>query len=346
MRQNFENGMRQVTGDYVIFFGDDDGILPGQFRFLRRLLEERQPDALSWSLPTYGWPIEGFGKRTGTVRYMKHWAYGTPDTLDIEARRRAILAARHHRTLPQPALYHGCISRRYLEAFRGPSGDIINGAIPDIHITYRIYFRGGTVLHVPHMFSINGFSPASTGNAQHAYNTTDKRAEPALRFKAENQADPLPDVIENVPCIPLIFLQTLETVRHHFPEAAVHVPDYEAWYRYVLNAPRRGDTKLATDLDRILTDHATRTGTLPALETARTRPAPPDWRWYEFTSRLKRMAENAGEFRASAAMDGENTILTAARTCDRLLGDDFGAVLDGRTSRARAWAALKARARG
>ena len=66
MRQNFENGMRQVTGDYVIFFGDDDGILPGQFRFLRRLLEERQPDALSWSLPTYGWPIEGFGKRTGT----------------------------------------------------------------------------------------------------------------------------------------------------------------------------------------------------------------------------------------------------------------------------------------
>src|SRR6056297_1629920 len=38
MRQNFEFAFHQSKGDYLIYFGDDDGILPGQFSFLRSIL--------------------------------------------------------------------------------------------------------------------------------------------------------------------------------------------------------------------------------------------------------------------------------------------------------------------
>ena len=47
MRANFENALKASSGDYVIFFGDDDGILPLQFKFLRNILEKHQPD--TWS---------------------------------------------------------------------------------------------------------------------------------------------------------------------------------------------------------------------------------------------------------------------------------------------------------
>ena len=51
--------------------GDDDGILPGQFRFLRRILENQRPDALSWDYPVYGWPVDGYGNRVGGLRIAK-----------------------------------------------------------------------------------------------------------------------------------------------------------------------------------------------------------------------------------------------------------------------------------
>ena len=50
MRQNFEFGLSASSGDYVSMIGDDDGFLPGQFPSLRRILEERRPDVLSWRI--------------------------------------------------------------------------------------------------------------------------------------------------------------------------------------------------------------------------------------------------------------------------------------------------------
>ena len=69
MRANFEFALKASSGDYVIFFGDDDGIIPDQFKHLRYILEEHTPDSLSWDFLTYVWPIEGYGKKTGGLRF-------------------------------------------------------------------------------------------------------------------------------------------------------------------------------------------------------------------------------------------------------------------------------------
>ena len=61
--------LKASSGDYVIFFGDDDGIIPDQFKHLRYILEEHTPDSLSWDFLTYVWPIEGYGKKTGGLRF-------------------------------------------------------------------------------------------------------------------------------------------------------------------------------------------------------------------------------------------------------------------------------------
>ncbi len=345
MRQNFENGLRHTTGDYVIFFGDDDGILPGQFPFLRRILETETPDTLSWGLPTYGWPVPGFGGKTGSIRFERGRTYGLAQSVDATLLRNHLLACRIGMVTPRPAIYHGCVSRDYLERLRGKNGEVFNSSIPDVHLMYRTLFEGGKLIHVDHMFTLNGFSPASTGNAHHAYASGDARAEPARRFKVEMGTDPVQDVIENAPSVALVQLATLETIRETFPETAQPAPDYDAWYRYVLVSARRSDTELRETLERVLSAHALRTGTMVQYKSALATERPTEGRLARLGAQIARLREKRGSFRLPAAIGDENTILTAVLTCDRLLGQDYAAVLDGTMNRSAAWANLRQRAR-
>jgi len=115
MRENFNRALNESSGDYVIFFGDDDGIVPGQFKYLRQLLETHRPDGLSWNRATYGWPVEGYGRKTGGVRFYRHSVYGTPYAYDPKERNLdALMGCRLNHIAPvTPNIYHGCVSRAY-----------------------------------------------------------------------------------------------------------------------------------------------------------------------------------------------------------------------------------------
>lgn len=76
MRENFNHAFRASSGEYLIYFGDDDGILPKQFPFLRDLIDRHTPDGVSWNRTTYGWLIEGFGKKTGGIRVFRDKIFG------------------------------------------------------------------------------------------------------------------------------------------------------------------------------------------------------------------------------------------------------------------------------
>ena len=68
MRANFENGLRAANGDYVIFIGDDDGVLPGGMAHLRELLECHRPEAVGWKIIQYFWPPDETGCGGGHLR--------------------------------------------------------------------------------------------------------------------------------------------------------------------------------------------------------------------------------------------------------------------------------------
>ncbi len=46
MSDNWEFGLSQVNGGYVLFLGDDDGLLPGAIRDLANLIEVTQSEAI------------------------------------------------------------------------------------------------------------------------------------------------------------------------------------------------------------------------------------------------------------------------------------------------------------
>ncbi|MDA9670900.1 glycosyltransferase family 2 protein [Paracoccaceae bacterium] len=334
MRENFNHALKYSSGEYVIFFGDDDGIVPGQFKYLRAMLETHLPDGLSWNRATYGWPIEGYGNKTGGVRFYRHSAFGKPFFYDPkDTNLNALMGCQLSYLMPvTPNIYHGCVSRDYLNKTAPKSGDYFDSAIPDVNFEYRTIMLGGNFLHADHPFTINGYSPASTGGA-HKKNTPGSLSNKiGQAFIAENKADPLEDVMDHALTVPLAFFSTLETAIKRMGYVD-HVPDYTAWYHYGLSAGKN-NSELVPRIKDILTKHAIETGTEEHLMVAQEMKHKTK---RTFKERLARLNSQVNSFRVSAAIEDENTILSAVEVYDTVLTEHYGAVIDQSLSRDEAW---------
>lgn len=341
MRENFNRALCASSGDYVLFIGDDDAVLTGQFRFLRRILEEYQPDGVSWFRATYGWPIGDFGKKTGGIRFYREDAFGAPTAYDPHDDLTALLHCDLGDLNPTPAIYHGCVSRRYLDRIAPAPEVFFDSMIPDVNFQYRSIYRGGKFLHTRHPFTINGYGPASTGGAHSAPKPGSQSDRIGKSFEAENKADPYVDIIDHALTIQLVFFATLETLRQRDGYDSP-LPSYTDWYQYALNATRLTPGN-APRIKEILNDYAARTGTGKYLKAARTL-SPRAKR--TLGERLTRARSQISSFRLSAERNGENTVLSATQVYDAVLGADYGAVLDKTLPRAAAWRAAKRRSKG
>lgn len=339
MRQNFELALRSSTGDYVIMFGDDDGILPGQFGMLRQILQAERPDALSWDFLTYGWPVEGYGTKVGGVRLRRDKSFGAPYRIDAARRMQELERGIRDMSRPMPLLYHGAMSRAYLDRLKGPEGDYFKSMSPDLYISFRALQLGGDLMHAAHPFSINGFSPASTGGAMQSFGgAAEKKSDHS--FLTEIKTDELQDVIPVTKSMALAYLGTLQTVAARFPDIPVS-PDYTAWYGYALADRRKKDAATAAEIDASLDAHAAQFGTQAELDAARAARSP------SLISRagaaLRRNLDKRHSFRVSTRQDGLNTIKTAADVCDALLGADLAAIMAGGMTSCAAWARARKR---
>jgi glycosyltransferase involved in cell wall biosynthesis len=195
MRANFELALKESKGDYVIFFGDDDGILPGQFSALRQILEEYKPDGVTWNPLSYGWPTKEYNRKSGGIRFERNMLFGAVCISSPQECIKTLMTADTDRENILPKLYHGCMSRKYLDKLANSDGVYFCGRSPDIYISFRATQFGGKFLRINHPFSINGFSAASTGGNMNSQGTDQKNINKDFRFLKECQSDIIDDVI-------------------------------------------------------------------------------------------------------------------------------------------------------
>jgi glycosyltransferase involved in cell wall biosynthesis len=342
MRQNFEFALEESRGDYVIFFGDDDSILPGQFAALCKTLETYSPDGLSWDFPVYGWPVEGMGGKLGGFRIVKNRVFGQPYTLDVIKRRAAVASGKLYKIHPQPGIYHACMSRAYIkDKLAAADGTCILARSPDTYLSMRAIQYGGQFIHCNHPFSMNGYGSRSTGGSFGALGRTSKgrNAPTKTVFEKEIEGDLVEDVMPLSKSVPLGYLSTLETVRHHFPTPSLEV-DYVGWYRGVIHDMSKKSTDTANHIYQTMTDYAASTKTTAQLQEALKHRRGALLRaseiWNKNTGKLN-------SFRVSATKGRINTIATAVQSCDHVLGTTYEQVLAGEISRRDAWTETKAR---
>lgn len=332
MRANFEYGVKNSAGEYVVIIGDDDGVLPKQFKYLRAILEEHKPDNISWSLPIYQWPdLTSESAMPNKMKVRKRAILNTPKKVNCNQLREELLDGSLKTFGAIPRVYHGCSSRNYLNHISDKNGIIFKGNIPDIYYSYRSIIEGGHFLQMEHPMTLGGQSPASTGRAQNTSNTS-KTENPGVTFGEENKTDIIKDVVGYALSVPLVLFSTLETVRAE-TATQTKTPNYRAWYKYVLDDKQNNSEELRSNIKKILKVYAQKSGTLTDLETA------PSYR-AKLPNLVTKVLSEFSKYKRiiiSPEHSGQNTILSGAHVLDGIFGDDFQKVLYEKMPRSNSW---------
>lgn len=342
MRMNFEFAFHQASGDYVISFCDDDGILPGQFPILRRLLTERRPDAASWSLPAYCWLGTGYWTKVGGIRFSARDCFGKAGRLQAGEARATLQSGQLHDFTRLPRIYHGAMSRDLLQRMKYPAGILFRARSPDIYASFRAVIMDGTSDYYPHPFTINGHSPASTGGSMNAVGDRQQGGAADTRFLAETAIDPVEDIVPVTMSMGLAYLVTAQTAAAVVPRQEF-APDFRTRYRAALRDMRRKQADVAAQIDASLIAHAAQFGSQDGLARARFARGK-DWQMlrHRLRNSLAKLRPSQS-FRLLFEEDGINTIETAARMCDVVLGREAHATGGTGQGSSSAWKKALAR---
>lgn len=259
MRQNFEFALTHATGDYIIYIGDDDAFLAFELPKLLALIEKLNADAIYWDPPTYLWPGVDTGKPTNRLVIRKDQFSGALNKIDTNE-----VAEDLKRCGPRyndgPKLYHGCISRKFLDHVAKKTGYIFGGSIPDLYVQYYLSFSEGSVYSVGYPFTINGTSKASNGFLYHSSRDSGVVETDKQKFIVEAHADPVIDEIHGqLPNVVLYaFASLLSVVRdRNVPQDQV---DFAAWYDHILRHGARLSEGAKAEVLYILQRHANSVG--------------------------------------------------------------------------------------
>src|SRR5450432_1039111 len=56
MSDNWEFGISKATGEFIIIFGDDDGLVGGALTKIESIIRDTKADLVSWARVEYNWP--------------------------------------------------------------------------------------------------------------------------------------------------------------------------------------------------------------------------------------------------------------------------------------------------
>jgi glycosyltransferase involved in cell wall biosynthesis len=165
MRQNFEFALSHATGDYVIFIGDDDGVLKNGMKVLRGILKKYAPDIVNWRHITYKWPRQNPYPQDGVLKFRYRDFCGAlytraPDTYLKKFANMDVLNYRDGGNI-----YHGCISRRLIERLKQKTGQYFQGQIPDVYAAMANLAEAESFLWLRNPVTIAGESEKSNGVA-------------------------------------------------------------------------------------------------------------------------------------------------------------------------------------
>jgi glycosyltransferase involved in cell wall biosynthesis len=164
---NWNNALRNSSGDYIIMLGDDDCLLKGFFRTMHSLIEEFQyPDSIYTNALLYAYPgvmqgyPEGFLQPYGYAPFFRNAS--KPFLLN---RKKAHLLARdamHFKMTYTFNMQHSVVRRAFIDRL-GKNGPFFQSPYPDFYATNVILLKADSLVVNPTPMVVVGISPKSFG---------------------------------------------------------------------------------------------------------------------------------------------------------------------------------------
>jgi glycosyltransferase involved in cell wall biosynthesis len=159
MSSNWEHGLAKVTGDYVMFLGDDDGLLPNACADVAEIIHLTNTKALIWKKPDYNWPslLQNPNLLSIDISY---------NLVEMNGKILLWLIANGKISYGLlPVIYSGFVSMQAIRRIKEKSGSFFCSVTPDVYSGIVLAHELNTYLYSMRPFSINGGSHHSNGIA-------------------------------------------------------------------------------------------------------------------------------------------------------------------------------------
>lgn len=159
MCDNYEFGLDQARGEYVIIIGDDDAIVPGGVDYLlRRIRNQAEPFVYMWPLHVYDWPAEG---RAARLDYL---APEMPEReIALKPKARQVITLGGWKYYELPSAYHCAVPRSIYDQIRARTGRVFHSTQPDVFTAMAIPAFADRAVNLGMGVSMNGRSARSNG---------------------------------------------------------------------------------------------------------------------------------------------------------------------------------------
>jgi glycosyltransferase involved in cell wall biosynthesis len=220
MSENFEFGLNHVSEGFVLFLGDDDGLLPGAIQRVNKIVEETGMRAVTSGIAQYVWPNHP------DERSRNKMSWSIRD--DVEIRRssewmRNVLSFRSLYTFDLPGLYCGFVHIDVIGSMK-KDGVFFLSQTPDAYSAFACAVALDTYAFSHRPFAIHGASGRSNGASY--FHKQDKSE--SKKFFQENTI-PFHPMLRVCPSYRVIASESFLQLRDAFPEKT-------SSYKFDLNA--------------------------------------------------------------------------------------------------------------
>jgi glycosyltransferase involved in cell wall biosynthesis len=165
MCDNWDFAFKHVQGEFVIYIGDDDGLMPGAINRLEAMIKTRPSPIYYWEGHEYIWPIEENPPKIISITPV-HRAY----EIDLNRLVRFSLRWGGVREGRLPRVYHAAVSTSLLEAICKKTGRIFHSQCPDIFTVYALPAFSNEAVNMGVALTVRGYSGKSNSGKNIARN--------------------------------------------------------------------------------------------------------------------------------------------------------------------------------
>ena len=192
MSDNWNLASTLASGDYVIFIGDDDAMMPFALQHLNALLIKTKVKAIGWEAAIYAWPDIA---RAEFANYLQVPLGRQYQYLDGRQTIGGVLKARASGPL-LPNIYHGLVAREILEGLRNKTGRVFGSHHCDTYSSFAVAYELDNYLSLATPMTIMGFSGASNNIA---FNSLRRKTAIGQNYRVEHAGSPMNKLIPDLP---------------------------------------------------------------------------------------------------------------------------------------------------
>jgi len=213
MSHHWEFALSHVGDGYVLFLGDDDGLLPNSLKNLRAIIQSTGMKAIAWAQASYSWPTHIHPDESNQLFVplsRKFEVRSTEKYLSDVAQFKVSY-------LELPGLYKGLVHHDVIEQARSKEGLFFNSNQPDIYSAVAIANTISDYYYSYKPFTINGASHHSGGTSYFSNSDNEQTKASIKKFLKEDNIPFHPQLVlaSSMPIITAeSFLQANDHLQH------------------------------------------------------------------------------------------------------------------------------------